>query len=165
MEKPLPFEAIRNRLAAADFLFRVAAGSRRRSNRFAVHNPPDSMKTLLLLVSALALVAGPALADPVNKLCPVRADKAGNPAKTARYSKSVAFCSATCKVKFDKAPGSFGKEIAAHKEDGGKCALCAKPAAAGQRSNYQCEVTFCCDRCKGRFESEPDKFIEKALKK
>jgi YHS domain-containing protein len=123
------------------------------------------MKTLILLLSALALVAIPALGDPVNKLCPVRTDKAGNPAKIARYSKAVAFCSTTCKAKFDKDPGSHGKEIAGYKEDSGKCLLCAKPAAAGQKSNYQCEVTFCCDRCKGRFENEPDKFIEKALKK
>jgi YHS domain-containing protein len=123
------------------------------------------MKTLTLLLAAFALLIGPAVADPVNKLCPVRADKAGDPTKLAHYRKSISFCSAACKVKFDKAPDSFGKEIAAYKEGSGKCLLCAKPAVAAQTTNYQRDVTFCCDRCKGRFESDPDKFIEKAVKK
>ena len=123
------------------------------------------MKTLSLLLATFLLATGPAAADPVNKLCPVRGDKAGDPGKTANYSKTVAFCSTQCKVKFDKAPNSFGKELAAYKEDSKKCLFDGKPANAALTSDFRCEVTFCCDRCKGRFEQDGDKFVEKALKK
>ena len=124
------------------------------------------MKSFPFVAGVLAVLVGAAVAaDPVNKLCPVRGDKAGNPTKTASYSKNVSFCSAACKNKFEKSPGSFGRELAAFKEDGKTCLVDGKPAVASFTSEYKCEVTFCCDRCKGRFESAPDKFIEKALKK
>ncbi|MGI8603520.1 MAG: hypothetical protein ACR2OZ_11050 [Verrucomicrobiales bacterium] len=122
------------------------------------------MKTFFLILAAFVM-AGSASADPVNKLCPVRGDKAGDPSKTANYGKTIAFCSTQCKVKFDKAPNGFGKEIAAYKEDSKKCLFDGKPAGAGLTSDFKCEVTFCCDRCKGRFEQDGDKFVEKALKK
>ena len=124
------------------------------------------MKSILMRLVAVVFAAGVALAaDPVNKLCPVRAGKAGNPTKIASYSKGVAFCSAACKNKFEKAPNSFGKELAAYKSDSKKCLLDGKPAAAGFESEYKADVTFCCNNCKGSFEREPDKYIEKALKK
>jgi YHS domain-containing protein len=122
------------------------------------------MKTLLTLIATLGIFAGTALADPVNKLCPV-SGKAGDPAVTADYKKKISFCCEKCKAKFDKDPKSFGKEIAAYKADSDKCIFSGKAVDKAQSSEFKVAVTTCCENCKGKFESDPDKYIEKALKK
>ncbi len=121
------------------------------------------MKTFFALI-ALALLAGPAVADPVNKLCPVRG-KAGDPTITATYSKKISFCCDKCKAKFDKDPAAFAKEIAAYKADSGKCLVSKEEADSTKTTDYKAEVTTCCNNCKSTFEGDPDKYIEKALKK
>lgn len=124
------------------------------------------MKTLfLLLVSAMALLAGSALAnDPVNKLCPV-SGKAGDPTVTTTYVKKLSFCCGNCKAKFEKDPSALAKELAEYKPDSGKCLVSGKEADKAQVLEYKAKVTTCCNKCKGAFEKEPDKYIAKALKK
>lgn len=119
----------------------------------------------VLLVSAMALLSGSALADdPVNKLCPV-SGKAGDPTVTATYSKKISFCCDKCKAKFDKDPAALAKEIAAYKPDSGKCLVSGEDADKDKTTDYKVKVTTCCNNCKGKFEAEPDKYIAKALKK
>lgn len=122
------------------------------------------MKTLFTLLAAMAVCAGAAFADPVNKLCPV-SGKAGDPAVTYKYAKKIGFCCDKCKAKFDKDPNSFGKEIAAYKVDSGKCLFSGEDADKEKVTEFKAEITTCCNNCKGRMESDPDKYIEKALKK
>ncbi len=123
------------------------------------------MKSLSMIIAfVVALCVGHAFADTVNKLCPV-SGKAGDPAKSVAYSKKISFCCDKCKAKFDKDPNSFGKEIAAYKADSKKCIFSDKDVDATKTSEFKADVTVCCDRCKGKMESDPDKYIEKALKK
>lgn len=128
------------------------------------HTPLCYMKTLLTLMAAMVALAGAAFADPVNKLCPV-SGKAGDPAVTYTYTKKLSFCCNKCKDKFEKDPKSFAKEIAAYKADSGKCLVSNEDADGSKVTEFKAEVTTCCNNCKGRMESEPDKYIEKALKK
>jgi YHS domain-containing protein len=122
------------------------------------------MKTLLSLITSLALGAGAFAADPVNAKCPL-SGKDIDTAQTAEYKKEISFCCDKCKGKFDKDPDSFVAKIASYDAKSGKCILSGKDIDAAQKSTYTKTVAFCCDKCKGKFEKEPDKSIAKAVKK
>ncbi len=117
------------------------------------------MKTLLTLIAAL-FMSSPVFADPANTKCPT-SGKDVDKAVTSTYSKKISFCCEKCKAKFDAAPDTFTAKVATYKADSGKCLVSGKPVDAAQSSEFKKEVGFCCPKCKGGFDKDPDTGIAK----
>lgn len=120
------------------------------------------MKSILTFIIALAATVGFASADAANKDCPVSGKAAGK--ATSDYSRKVSFCCEKCKAKFDAAPASFADKVAAYKADSGKCLMSGKAVAKDQSSDYKVTVGLCCEKCKAKFDADPDKYVGKLKK-
>jgi YHS domain-containing protein len=120
--------------------------------------------------------AAAASVKPINAKCPV-SGKDIDLAKTSTYKgQLIAFCCDNCKGKFDADPAKFigkvpeFKEPAEKKEEkkdekkaiNTKCPLSGKDVDLAQTVEYQKQViAFCCPNCKGKFEKDPEKYIDK----
>jgi YHS domain-containing protein len=101
----------------------------------------------------LVTYAATAAAGPVNDKCPLKGD-AVSADKTSDVT--VKLCSAACKEKFDKDPGSFLSKI--DKVPNTKCPVDGK---APKDVEGTLTVGFCCGNCKGTFDADPSKYISK----
>jgi YHS domain-containing protein len=122
------------------------------------------MKKILSLMASMAFTCVAMADDPVNTKCPYSA-KDIDKAVTSDYKKEVSFCCEKCKGKFDKDPDSFIEKVASYDTKSGKCIFTGKAVNTAQKSTYTKVVAFCCDKCKPKFDKEPDKVIAKAVKK
>lgn len=120
--------------------------------------------------------AAPAAAKPINAKCPI-SGKDVDLAKTSTFKGQViAFCCDNCKGKFDADPAKFiGKvpefkapaEKKEEKKDekkaiNTKCPFTGKDVDLAQTVEYQKQlIAFCCPNCKGKFEKNPEKYVEK----
>ncbi|MBP7948631.1 MAG: hypothetical protein KA004_03175 [Verrucomicrobiales bacterium] len=120
------------------------------------------MKSILTLIAALAATIGFATAEAANKECPVSGKTTIK--ATSDYAKKVSFCCEKCKAKFDANPASFADKVAAYKADSGKCLMSGKAADKEQNSEYKVTVGLCCEKCKAKFDANPDKFVGKLKK-
>ena len=140
----------------------------------------------LLVVAALALSAAYAAGDgkisfedPINKKCPITGKEivAG---KTVEYEKQlIGLCCQDCVGKFESDPKKFiGKVKEFKKKKSSVTDICCSEEAADP-INKVCPLTgkdvnptktveyekqvigLCCDDCKGKFESDPKKYIGK----
>ncbi|MGI8602831.1 MAG: hypothetical protein ACR2OZ_07495 [Verrucomicrobiales bacterium] len=121
------------------------------------------MKPLLSLLACFALTVG-AFGEPTNKKCPY-SGKDIDAAITTDYKKEISFCCEKCKGKFDKDPDSFIEKIAKYDSKSGKCIFTGKEINPEQKSAYVKNVAFCCPKCPPNFAKDPDKVIEKVVKK
>ncbi len=120
------------------------------------------MKSILNLFAVMIATVGFAQADAVNKDCPVSGKAVGK--QTSDYAKTVAFCCEKCKAKFDANPKEFVDKVASYDAKDPKCPVSGKKSDSKVTSDYKVTVGLCCDKCKGKFEASPDKFISKAVK-
>jgi YHS domain-containing protein len=119
------------------------------------------MKLLTALLTAVALLAGSALAEDAKK-CPF-SGKDVDPGQSSTYSKKIEFCCEKCEAKFTAEPEKFADKIASYKAGEGKCLFNGKTAS--KNTEFKKEVGFCCAKCKEKFDAEPDKYLEKVVKK
>lgn len=117
------------------------------------------MKTLITLIAAV-LMTSPLFAEPANAKCPT-SGKDVDKTVTSTYSKKIGFCCDKCKAKFDVAPGTFVDKVATYKADSGNCIISGKAVDAAQSSEFKKVVGFCCPKCKGGFDKDPDAGIAK----
>lgn len=132
------------------------------------------MKIVAFCVSLVAVLM--CFDDPINKKCPIKGMDivAG---RTSEYEKQlIGFCCQDCVDKFEGDPKKFIGKVKEFKKK--------KSAPAGEISfvdpiNKTCPLTgkdinptktveyekqligLCCDDCKGKFESDPAKYIGK----
>ncbi len=140
----------------------------------------------LLVVAAVALSAAYAAGDgkisfedPINKKCPITGKDivAG---RTVEYEKQlIGLCCQDCVGKFESDPKKFiGKVKEFKKKKSSVTDICCSESA-DDPINKTCPLTgkdinptktvehekqligFCCDDCKGKFESDPKKYIGK----
>ncbi|HVE41442.1 MAG TPA: hypothetical protein VNM14_16225, partial [Planctomycetota bacterium] len=140
------------------------------------------MKTLALVTLSICAVfaataaARASLEDPINKTCPI-SGKDVNPTKTVEYEKQlIGFCCDDCKGKFESDPKKYIGKVKEFKK--GKkgadeeinfadpinkvCPITGKDVNATKTVEYEKQlIGFCCDDCKGKFESDPKKYIGK----
>ncbi len=136
------------------------------------------MKKMMLplsLVAAMAFVAAakPGFDEPINKKCPIKGTEvvAG---RTVEYKKqTIGFCCADCVAKFEGEPEKFIKKVKEFKKTSVEdisfadpinkvCPVSGKDVNVTKTVEYEGQlIGFCCDDCKGKFESEPKKFIGK----
>src|SRR6185436_19966067 len=139
----------------------------------------------MLALATLGICLAIAAADPINKKCPVTG-KDVNPTKTTEYEKNtIGFCCDDCKGKFETDPKKYVGKIPELKkkkssvEDICCCESAASAASADDPINKKCPVPgkdvnptktteyekhtigFCCDDCKGKFETDPKKYAGK----
>jgi len=114
--------------------------------------------------------------EPINKTCPI-SGKDVNPTKTVEYEKQlIGFCCDDCKGKFESDPKKYIGKVKEFKK--GKksvdeeisfadpinkvCPITGKDVNATKTVEYEKQlIGFCCDDCKGKFESDPKKYIGK----
>ena len=140
------------------------------------------MKTFVSAVAVIALcvafvgtaAAAVSFDDPINKKCPLTG-KDVNPTKTVEYEKQlIGFCCDDCKGKFESDPKKYiGKvkefkkkksadEISFDDPINKTCPLTGKDVNPTKTVEYEKQlIGFCCDDCKGKFESDPKKYIGK----
>jgi YHS domain-containing protein len=133
----------------------------------------------LLLIAAMAFpmaFASAGFEDPINKKCPLTGKDivAG---RTSEYKKqTIGFCCADCKGKFESDPKKYiGKvkefkkkktssveEISLADPINKVCPVSGKDVNVTKTSEYEGQlIGFCCDDCKGKFETDPKKYIGK----
>jgi YHS domain-containing protein len=112
--------------------------------------------------------------DPINKTCPL-SGKDVNPTKTVEYEKQlIGFCCDDCKGKFEADPKKYigkvkefkkkksAEEITFDDPINKTCPLTGKDVNPTKTVEYEKQlIGFCCDDCKGKFESDPKKYIGK----
>src|SRR6185436_16205712 len=116
-----------------------------------------------------------AAADPINKKCPVTG-KDVNPTKTTEYEKhTIGFCCDDCKGKFETDPKKYAgkipelknkkssiEEISFDDPINKKCPVTGKDVNPTKTTEYEKHtIGFCCDDCKGKFETDPKKYAGK----
>jgi len=141
------------------------------------------MKTFVSAVSLVVLTvvfAGSAAADsfddPINKKCPLTGKDivAG---RTVEYEKQlIGFCCQDCVGKFEGDPKKFINKVKEFKKKKSSpaeeisfddpinktCPLTGKDINPTKTVEYEKQlIGFCCDDCKGKFESDPKKYIGK----
>jgi YHS domain-containing protein len=149
-----------------------------------------ALVTLSICAAIAATAAAKAsLNDPINKVCPITG-KDVNATKTVEYEKqTIGFCCDDCKGKFESDPKKYigkvkefkkGKksssvqEICCCEKDGAEavsldgepinktCPISGKDVNPTKTVEYEKQlIGFCCDDCKGKFESDPKKYIGK----
>jgi YHS domain-containing protein len=116
-------------------------------------------------------------ADPINKVCPLTG-KDINPTKTVEYEKQlIGLCCDDCKGKFEADPKKYIGKVKEFKKK--KSALESEEISFADPINKVCPLTgkdinptktveyekqligLCCDDCKGKFETDPKKYIGK----
>ncbi len=123
------------------------------------------MKALITSIIAGIFMAGAAQADPANKTCPV-SGKAIDAAQTSEVSVTVGFCCGNCQGKFE---GDAALKDAAVKKYAGskdspansKCDISGKDINKEKTAKASLTVAFCCEKCKGNFDKDPKKYIDK----
>jgi YHS domain-containing protein len=142
------------------------------------------MLALTTLTICLAFAANAdqkaGLSDPINKKCPITG-KDVNPTKTSEYEKqTIGFCCDDCKGKFESDPKKYIGKVKEFKKQKSssvsencccceaadpinkKCPVTGKDVNPTKTSDYEKQtIGFCCDDCKGKFESDPKKYIGK----
>jgi len=115
--------------------------------------------------------------DPINKKCPITGKDVVS-GKTSEYEKQlIGFCCADCVGKFEADPKKYiGKvkefkkkssksadeEISFDDHINSKCPITGKDVNPTKTVEYEKQlIGFCCDDCKGKFESDPKKYIGK----
>ena len=140
------------------------------------------MKTLMTAVSVIAIsvvftgtaAQADSFDDPINKKCPITGKDivAG---KTVEYEKQlIGFCCMDCVGKFESDPkkyigkvkefkkGKLPGEISFDDPINKVCPLTGKDINPTKTVEYEKQlIGFCCDDCKGKFESDPKKYIGK----
>ena len=112
-------------------------------------------------------------AKPINAVCPV-SGKGIDAAQFVVYEgQKVAFCCGNCKAKFEKDAKPFvgkienfkpagDKQTDAGKPINTKCPISGKAGSPDAVFVYKGQsICFCCNNCKGKFESNPEQFIAK----
>jgi YHS domain-containing protein len=134
------------------------------------------MSLAAVMAFPMVLVAAPD-GDPINKLCPLTG-KDVNPTKTVTYEKQlIGFCCDDCKGKFETDPKKYIGKVKEFKKktssveiaftpDGDPinklCPLTGKDVNPTKTVTYEKQlIGFCCDDCKGKFETDPKKYIGK----
>lgn len=69
------------------------------------------MKTFLTLLAVSFVAAGIATAGPVNTTCPMSGKAVKDGVTSDFKGKTIGFCCANCKAKFDSNPEKFGKKF------------------------------------------------------
>ena len=137
------------------------------------------MKTFTAAVALVALMAfaGTALADePINKKCPLTGKEIAA-GRTVDYEKqTIGFCCQDCVNKFEENPKKYigkvkefkkkssapAEEIAFQDPINKTCPLTGKDINPTKTVEYEKQlIGLCCDDCKGKFESDPKKYIGK----
>jgi YHS domain-containing protein len=114
--------------------------------------------------------------DAINKKCPV-AGKDVDPKVTFTYQDQViAFCCKDCCAKFAKEPEKFIEKVPEFKKKKSSvaqeiffgdpinktCPITGKDVNATKTVDYEGQtIGLCCDDCKGKFETDPKKYIGK----
>lgn len=97
----------------------------------------------------------------VNAKCPV-SGKAVDAEQTAVYhGAKVGFCCEKCLAKFEADPAPLAAKIAFDTAANEKCIVSGKAVDAEQVAKFTAAVAFCCEKCKGKFDKDPDKSIAK----
>jgi YHS domain-containing protein len=113
--------------------------------------------------------------DPINKKCPITGKDivAG---KTSEYEKQlIGFCCMDCVNKFEADPKKFISKVKEFKKKkladeeitfddpiNKTCPLTGKDVNPTKTVEFEKQlIGFCCDDCKGKFESDPKKYIGK----
>jgi YHS domain-containing protein len=128
--------------------------------------------------SAVDICCSEDAADPINKTCPV-SGKDVNPTKTVEYEKQlIGFCCDDCKGKFEADPKKYIGKVKEFKKSkkapdeeisftagdpiNSVCPISGKDVNPTKTVEYEKQlIGFCCDDCKGKFESDPKKYIGK----
>jgi YHS domain-containing protein len=114
----------------------------------------------------------------INKKCPVDQKDVDGKTSFTYKEQVIGFCSAECKGKFEKEPEKYIGKVKEFKNKkssnvsdisfaGGdpinkKCPVSGKDVNPTKTVEYEKQVIgFCCDDCKGKFESDPKKYIGK----
>src|SRR6185436_12090376 len=114
--------------------------------------------------------------DPINKKCPITGKDIVS-GKTSEYEKQlIGFCCADCVGKFEADPKKYIGKVKEFKKKSSKsaeeisfddpinktCPLTGKDINPTKTVEYEKQlIGFCCDDCKGKFESDPKKYIGK----
>ncbi len=115
------------------------------------------MKLTSSFIAVVVLAFGSAFAaEALNTKDPVSGDPA-NPAITSTYSKTVEFCCAKCKGKFELTPKAYMTAIKSARR--GQCPLSNKASVSGQSTVYKREVAFANAANKAKFDAAPDQYI------
>jgi YHS domain-containing protein len=95
----------------------------------------------------------------VNKTCP----HSGRPVKADMTAvingATVAFCCEKCVAKAEKDPAGTAKLLEADKPGNAKCPASGKDVDTSVTSTVTATVAFCCDKCKAKFDKDPDAAI------
>lgn len=149
------------------------------------------MNKAWMMVGCLALLAASAIAEPINRFCPIGKEAIQASAGTITYmGREIGFCCPGCDEEFlewdDKAKSEFVLLAMAHKEPQKEAAptepLAAKPDLmsihpytlgvcpisgealgddAETRDYDGREVSFCCKDCAGKYEAAPAEYNAK----
>lgn len=111
----------------------------------------NSMKKIVMMISAFLMFTGMAMAGAVNEKCPVSGKAVGDATSTVE----VPVCCGKCKGKVEANPGKYLGKVATAEE--GKCVISGKDAS----KNAEVTVGFCCNKCKGKFDADPKAMVEK----
>src|SRR6185295_9062996 len=112
--------------------------------------------------------------DPINKKCPITGKEIVS-GKTVEYEKQlIGFCCMDCVNKFETDPKKYigkvkefkkklpNEEISFDDPINKTCPLTGKDINPTKTVEYEKQlIGFCCDDCKGKFESDPKKYIGK----
>ena len=97
----------------------------------------------------------------VNAKCPVSGEDI-DPEQTAAYNgATVGLCCEKCQAKFEKDPSKFAEKIAYVTAANDKCPFSGEDIDKEQVAAFTATVAFCCEKCKGKFDKDPDKLIGK----
>src|SRR6185295_19888087 len=131
------------------------------------------MRMINLALALLTLMGG--FDDPINKKCPITGKDVVS-GRTVEYKKqTIGFCCQDCVTKFEAEPEKYIKKVKEFKKAAcceeiafagdpinKKCPYTGKDINAGKTSDYEGQtIAFCCDNCKGKFDADPKKGIEK----
>lgn len=104
---------------------------------------------------------------PINDLCPVSGKQIAEGCTSEYEGKLVGFCCGKCKAEFEKDPNPLLEKLGLVPAPVPQvlntvCPVGDKPAKPEVTTTYKGrKVAFCCSKCKGAFEADPEMFIGK----
>lgn len=97
----------------------------------------------------------------VNSECPLSGEAIDAEQTAVFHGAKVGLCCKKCLAKFEKDPATVAAKVVYDVPANEKCPVSDKGVDAEQVATFTANVAFCCGKCKGKFDKDPDKFIAK----
>jgi YHS domain-containing protein len=131
-----------------------------------------SLALMAAFAVPLAYAATSAAGNPINKKCPVTGKDVAAGREVEYKKQTIGFCCADCVGKFEGEPEKYIGKVKEFKKSAVEisladpinkvCPVSGKDVNPTKTVEHEGQlIGFCCDDCKGKFESDPKKFIGK----